>query len=103
MQNSVLSTRITSRYWVPAFTYDFVHAKQHLKDQTNRSEWVTELIFGFVHAKLRAYHWTYKSLWDPDLACGFFAFKTGNLAPEIQVSMRPSPHLWFCAFTTALL
>ena len=24
-----------------------------------------------------------------------FAFKTATLAPEFQVSMCPSPHLWF--------
>ena len=24
-----------------------------------------------------------------------FAFKTAPLAPELQVSMVPSPHLWF--------
>ena len=33
----------------------------------------------------------------------FFAFKTATLAPELQVSMDPSPQLWFCAFTTASL
>ena len=33
----------------------------------------------------------------------FLAIKTATLAPELQVSMGPSPHLWFCAFTTALL
>ena len=33
----------------------------------------------------------------------FFGFKTAPLAPELQVSMGPSPHLWFCAFTTATL
>ena len=26
---------------------------------------------------------------------GFFAFKTATLAPEFQVSMDTSPHLWF--------
>ena len=31
----------------------------------------------------------------------FFAFKAATLAPELQVSMGPSSHLWFCAFTTA--
>ena len=31
----------------------------------------------------------------------FFAFKTAPLAPELQVSMGPSSHLWFCAFKTA--
>ena len=33
----------------------------------------------------------------------FIAFKTATLAPELQVSIGPSPHLWFCAFTTATL
>ena len=33
----------------------------------------------------------------------FFAFKRATLAPEMHVSMGPSPHLWFCAFTTATL
>ena len=32
-----------------------------------------------------------------------FAFKTGTLAPELQVSMGPSLHLWICAFKTAAL
>ena len=32
-----------------------------------------------------------------------FGFKTATLAPELQVSMGPSTHLWFCAFTTATL
>ena len=26
-----------------------------------------------------------------------------TLAPELQVSTGPSPHLWFCAFTTTAL
>ena len=33
----------------------------------------------------------------------FFSFKTATLAPELRVSMGPSPHLWFCVFTTATL
>ena len=32
-----------------------------------------------------------------------FAFKTATLGPELQVSMGPRPHLWFCAFTIATL
>ena len=32
-----------------------------------------------------------------------FACKTATLALELQVSTGPSPHLWFCAFTTATL
>ena len=43
------------------------------------------------------------SLWVPDITYGFFAFITASLAQELQVSMGPSPHLWFCAFITATL
>ena len=32
-----------------------------------------------------------------------FACKTVTLEPELQVSMRPSSHLYFYAFTTATL
>ena len=32
-----------------------------------------------------------------------FTFKTAPLAPELQVSMGPSPPLWFCVLTTAAL
>ena len=32
-----------------------------------------------------------------------FALKTAPLAPELKVSMGPSPHLWFCTVTTATL
>ena len=32
-----------------------------------------------------------------------FSFKKATLAPELRVSMGPSPHLWFYVFTTATL
>ena len=32
-----------------------------------------------------------------------FAFKTTLLAPELQVSIGPRHHLWFCSFKTATL
>ena len=32
-----------------------------------------------------------------------FACKTAAFGSELQVSIGPSPHLWFCAFTTATL
>ena len=31
----------------------------------------------------------------------FFAFKTATLGPELQVPMSLRPHLTFCAFKTA--
>ena len=49
----------------------------------------------FMHTKLRLYDQNYKSLLVPQLIYGFFAFKTASLAPELQVSMGPSPHLLF--------
>ena len=57
----------------------------------------------FLHAKQRLFDQIYKSPWVSDLTDVFFAFKTAPLAPELQVSMDPSLHLWFCAFTTASL
>ena len=56
----------------------------------------------FLHAKQRLKDPKYKSLCVPDLTC-YFAVKTATLAPELQVSMGASPHLWFCALTTAPL
>ena len=35
------------------------------------------------------------SLYGSQTSPMFFAFKTATLAPELQVSMGPSPHLWF--------
>ena len=32
-----------------------------------------------------------------------FASKTATLSPELQVSIGPTPHLWFFAFKTASL
>ena len=32
-----------------------------------------------------------------------FACKAATLGPEVQVSMGPRPHLWFCACKTACL
>ena len=91
-------------------------------------EWcfVPAFICGFAHSKERLEHQTHKSLWIPALICGFcmqksdfrpritnpygsktspvvFAFKTATSAPELQVSMGPSPHLWFLQAKLRLL
>ena len=62
MQNSVISTRITSLYG----------------SQTS------PIVFASVHGSKQ-------TLWVPD----FKVFRIQELAPELQVSMGPSPHLWF--------
>ena len=43
------------------------------------------------------------SLYESQSSFVAVAFKTATLALELQVSMGPSPHLWFCTFTTATL
>ena len=41
------------------------------------------------------------SLYASQLSSVVFACETETLGPELQVSMGPSPHLWFCTLTTA--
>ena len=43
------------------------------------------------------------SLYGSQASSVVFALKTAHLVSELEVSMGPSPHLWFCAFTTATL
>ena len=43
------------------------------------------------------------SLYGSKTSPAFCGCKTVGLAPELLVSMGPSPHLWFCAFKTANL
>ena len=43
------------------------------------------------------------SLYWSQLSFVVFAFKTGTLGTELQVSLGPRPHLWFLAFKTASL
>ena len=96
----------------------FLHAKQRLLDQNNKSLWVPDITRRFVHAIQRDYNQNNLSLWIPALICGFCmqnsAFWTGItnlygsqthlsfcacntawLAPESLVSMGPNPYLWF--------
>ena len=43
------------------------------------------------------------SLYESQPSSVVFTCKTATLCPELQVSMGPSTHLWFCALTTAAL
>ena len=45
----------------------------------------------------------FTSLYGSQSSFVVLACKTATLAPELHVSMGPSPHLWFCAFSTAAL
>ena len=96
----------------------FLHVKQRRLDPNNKSLWVPDITCRFVHAKLRNNHQNNLSLWVPALICcfctqnsdfwtsiqvsmgtrphlSFCVYKTAWLAPEILVSMDPSPHAWF--------
>ena len=56
----------------------------------------------FLQSKQRLYHQNCKSLWVLARICGFRRQNT-TFASKLQLSMGPSPHLYFCAFTTATL
>ena len=43
----------------------------------------------------RDFRTRFASLYGSQTSSIVFAFKTATLAPELQVSMGPSPHLWF--------
>ena len=96
----------------------FLDAKQRPMDRNNKSLWVPVITCRFVRAKQRDLHQNNKSIWVPVLICYFciknsafwtrisslygsqplsvvFALKTAHFGPEFQVSMGPSPHLWF--------
>ena len=80
----------------------FLHAKQRLLDQIYKSLWVPAIICGFVH-KNSAFNIRIASLYGSQLSSEVFACKTATFGSDLQVSMGPNPHLWFCAFTTATL
>ena len=79
----------------------FLHAKQRLLDQNYKSLWVPALICGFFMQNCD-FSVRITSLYGSQTS-PFFTFKTATLAPELQVSICPSPHLLVCAFTTATL
>ena len=51
-------------------------------------------ICGFVRSK-QAFSIRNTSLYGNQPSLVVFSFKTASLAPELEVSMGPSPHLWF--------
>ena len=80
----------------------FLQAKQRLLDQIYKSLWVPAIICGFVHEN-SDFSIRNTSLYVSQPSFVAFACKTATLGPELIVSIGPSPHLWFCAFTTATL
>ena len=100
------TTRLTSELLVsigPSPHLWFLHAKLRLYDQNYKSLLVPQLIYGFLHSKQRLYPQNCIHYWSQPSSM-VFACKTASLAPELLVSMGPSPHLlFFFAFTTASL
>ena len=103
---------------VPSPHLWFLHAKQRLLDQNCKSLRVPVLICGFCMQnsdfwiRIRSLHLSQTSpvvlclqnnvtsiritsLYGSQPSSVVFACKTLTLAPELQVSMGPSPHLWF--------
>ena len=79
-----------------------LHAKQRLLDQIYKSLWVPAIICGFVY-KNSDFCIRNTSLYGSQPSFVALTRKTATLGPELIVSIGPSPHLWFCAFTTATL
>ena len=72
----------------------FLHAKQRLLDQSNKSLRVPDKTCRFVHGNSNFSTWI-TSLYVPQPSSVVFACKTAHFGPEFQVSMGPSPHLRF--------
>ena len=82
MQHSDFSTWIASLYGSQtSYVLFFLHAKQRLLDQNNKSLWVPDITCRFVHAIQRDYHQNYLSLWIQTLSV-VFAFKTATFGLE---------------------
>ena len=119
-QNSVLRFRITLVYWSQPSSVVFVHSKQRLLHQNLLSPWVPAHISGFCmqNSDFRSrITRLYRSQTSPtvffiqneDFSTGIaslygsqpssevFACKTATFGSDLQVSMGPSHHLWFCA------
>ena len=80
----------------------FLHAKQRLLDQNYNIPRVPYLTYGFLYSNCE-FSIRIASLYGSQPSSVIFAFKTATLAPELQVSMGPSPHLWFGTLTTSSL
>ena len=77
----------SSHLWV-------LHAKQRILDQNYKSPWVPDLICGFCMQNIDFWTGIQVSMGTRH-NLSFCACKTAWLAPELPVSMCPSPRLWF--------
>ena len=86
----------------PSSNLWFLNAKQRILDQNYKSPLVPDLICGFCMQNID--FWTritsvYGSQTSPVVLC----MQNSVISTESLVSIRPSPHLWLCAFKTATL
>ena len=121
------TTRLTSELLVsmgPILRLWFLHAKLRLYDQNYKYLWVPALICCFfrihnrvIMTRINSLYWSQASpvvvcmqnneiniritsLYGSQPSSVVFACKTATLWPELQVSIGPTPHLWFFAFKT---
>ena len=125
MYISVLSSRNTSLYWPqtssvvfacktawlepelivsvgPSPHVWFLNTKQRLLTKITNLYWsqTSPVVLGMQYSVIRA---RITCLYGSQSLSVVFACKTGWFAPEWQVYMDSSPHLWFCALKTATL
>ena len=113
MQNNVIIIRISSLYGSQPSS-KFLQTKQRLFDQNYKTLWVPDLICGYCkeNSDFRTritslsgsqvfgiqnsdFGTRIASLYGSHPSFLVLTFKTATLAPELQVSKGPSPHLWF--------
>ena len=125
IQNSDFSTRIASLYGSQPSPVVFscktscldpelivsMCPRPHLSFCACKTEWLAPELLDSVgpsphlrilHAKQRLLDRNYKSLRVSDFDCWLSECTTACLEPEWRLSISPTLHLWFCAFTTAI-
>ena len=101
----------------------FLHTKQRLLDQNNKSPCVPDLTYGFLQqnnvisfslygsqpssvvfaCKTTTFGSELQVSMGPRLRLLICECKKACLGPELRLSVGPSLHLWFCSFKTATL
>ena len=103
--------------WVSAIICGFVHAKRVISPritslhESQTSPVVLWMQNSVISTRITSLHGSHNSdlsiriasLYGSQPSFVVFAWKTASFGSEIQVSMGPSHHLWFCAFKTATL
>ena len=93
-QNKVLSTKITSLYRSQTSPVDLCTQNRDFRTRIT-SLYGSQTLPVVLCIQNSVLTIRIASLYGSQLSSVVFACKTTKLGPELQVSMSPSPHLWF--------